>query len=215
MKIGILTHFSKFQAGYFNHPHSRPLLINFIVHTLTWNFFAICLFVYFFVAAILLISFTFPSVSFEYGFCSPFIEVALFFLALSTLLSETVPRNRWDGFTHQGLSQVWQTHMPFGMLPFSNFHIYLWAFSGTPGEDSKTPYFLSPLLSYFPTMGFHSQHFDLSFWTSTLSQNRHRVVQWFWEEFIGANSFLQKAHFFFVYMFGPSFMSTNCGEHNP
>jgi len=33
----------------------------------------------------------------------------LLFRCLSRLLSAIVPRNRWSGFTHGGLSQVWQT----------------------------------------------------------------------------------------------------------
>lgn len=39
---------------------------------------------------------------------------------LSVMLSWGVPRNRWLGFTHLGLSQWWQTNIPSGIGPLCN-----------------------------------------------------------------------------------------------
>lgn len=42
------------------------------------------------------------------------------FLSLSLLLSDAVPRNKWSGFVQTGLSHLWQTCIPCGMLPKCN-----------------------------------------------------------------------------------------------
>lgn len=81
----------------------------------------------------------------------------------SALLSDGVPKNRWSGLTHGGLSHLWQTYIPLGMGPFISSQAKRWA------------YFLPPYLPYPCSVSKprHSQHSpDLS----TCDQKRSSFV---------------------------------------
>jgi hypothetical protein len=59
------------------------------------------------------------------------------FSFMSAMLSACVPRNRWDGLTHDGLSHRWHTHIPSAIGPLCNSHEYRCAFLRTRSEMSQ------------------------------------------------------------------------------
>lgn len=90
-------------------------------------------------AAAVLIARTLSAVSFAFLTCSPrMTNLSAWarmwcaspvtkrpFLSASCMLSLWVPRNRWSGFTHWGVSHTWQTCFPFlGPLKCSNEKIW-------------------------------------------------------------------------------------------
>src|SRR5689334_13557123 len=56
------------------------------------------------------------------------------FAIASRVFCDGVPKNRWPGRTHGGLSQVWQTNMPLGISasPLARRHETRWAASILP-----------------------------------------------------------------------------------
>lgn len=75
------------------------------------------------------ISDTLASVSFEEPTLSP--SAWRFFCTLSLMLSACVPKKRWSGLTHDGLSQLWQTTCPVGIGPRVSSHATLLALRHT------------------------------------------------------------------------------------
>lgn len=71
------------------------------------------------------------------------------FALRSIMLSRCVPRNRWLGRTHGGLSQTWQTCSPRGIGPFSSSHAMRCTPTVFPRRAGAAihPY---PLLSVYP-----------------------------------------------------------------
>lgn len=94
------------------------------------------------------------------------------FCLMSALLSAGVPRNRWAGFTHRRLSQVWHTNLSEATEPCVRTQPTRCA----PSEVvplppvRKTPY--PSLLS----RAVQSQHGSLVNGTSTFDQNRNSAV---------------------------------------
>lgn len=82
---------------------------------------------------------------------------------LSVMLSWGVPRNRWLGFVHSGLSQWWQTSKPSGMGPLCSSHENRCAGS----------WLVSPLGENrpYPFLSFLADHVQQVSVLVTLSQN--------------------------------------------
>lgn len=79
----------------------------------------------------------------------PFLSIEAIrpFLDASSEFSLGVPRNRWSGLQHGGLSHVWQTKSPSGIGPLSNSHINLWDSLYDVRPKQTRPY---PVLIFFP-----------------------------------------------------------------
>ena len=75
---------------------------------------------------------------------------ALPFAIMSRTLSSCVPRNRWFGFTHCGLSHECKTFIPSGIAPLCNSHDTRWAYSmPSPLRPAPIrPYLRFPFLSF-------------------------------------------------------------------
>ncbi len=65
---------------------------------------------------------------------------ARFFASLSALFARWSPRNRWDGFTHAGVSQRWRTCAPGGSRPCTHSHDARWAYILRPVSSRMIPY---------------------------------------------------------------------------
>ena len=57
------------------------------------------------------------SVSLAVCVFAPFGCLSRAFSIMSAILSSGVPRNKWSGFTHAGVSHEWQTNSPLGTCP--------------------------------------------------------------------------------------------------
>jgi len=88
------------------------------------------------------------------------------FRAQSTALSDFVPGNRCDGFTHGGLSHRCSTQSPLGTGPCINSHATRWANLNSPSHVTR-PY-------PSPPARCHSQH-SLGDRTSAFAQNSSGV----------------------------------------
>ena len=94
------------------------------------------------------------------------------FLALSCILSASVPRKRCSGFTHLRLSHLCRTNNPEGIDPLVSSHDMRCAFTGVFEFSANCPY---PVC--VNTDHCHSQH-PLST-RLTLDQNRQAVEHCF------------------------------------
>lgn len=94
------------------------------------------------------ISATSDSVKDDLEKSDPFAWRPLAFLSL--LFSSAVPRNRWSGFTHSGLSQVWHTERSAGNGPLKARNEALWASVSRVYFEEICPYLFAGLL--------HTQH---------------------------------------------------------
>lgn len=65
--------------------------------------------------------------------------------SMSRVLSPCVPKNKWSGFTHGGLSQWWQTHCS-GLIPVCMNQAARWASQNDPANP-RIPY---PWLFFAP-----------------------------------------------------------------
>jgi len=92
------------------------------------------------------------------------------FATMSRRLSATVPRNRWAGFTHGGLSQWWQTSRPAGMGPLASSHETRCARSDPSRPSGLSSPYPSVLLP--ANQGQHSSAPR----TSTFGQKRSAIV---------------------------------------
>ena len=63
---------------------------------------------------------TSASFNFADGFFRPFWSPPLFFFRMSRILSVWLPMKRWPGFTHNPLSHLCKTCIPFGIFPLNS-----------------------------------------------------------------------------------------------
>ena len=85
------------------------------------------------------------------------------FAAMSAMFSAWLPRNKWSGLQHGGLSQRWSTNSPGGMGPRASVHATRCA-PCCRASQPTTPY---PVGSLQPVQSRH----PLSFGGATLAQN--------------------------------------------
>ncbi len=99
-----------------------------------------------------LISLTISTVSFDLPLEHPTGCPALPLASLSLILSELFPRNKWDGFTHFGLSQLCRINNPPGIAPWFIIHAMRCAETFWP-RCLNCPYPIFP-----PNADFQFQH---------------------------------------------------------
>lgn len=63
---------------------------------------------------------TFSGVNLDQGARDP--RTSRLFASISAVLSRIVPRNKWSGLTHAGMSHLWQTTNPNGISPLCSIH---------------------------------------------------------------------------------------------
>lgn len=103
----------------------------------------------------------------ELGRSSPLAYFRRPFEAQSRTLSACVPRNRWPGFTQDGLSQWWQTNSPSGIGPLVNCQETRWAYISL-----RVPSVLDPALKApYPVLNFPVCHSQQPVPVETLLQN--------------------------------------------